>query len=119
MQLQTSQFFSQPVNTADFIEVLTSEINGQPFGYRVVGHDAGPQIVVAGICASAASVFDRLLSIPSLGWIRGSLANWACCRPSDRSTSPWFCRGPGHLSPSHATFASPTTEFCARAPDWA
>ena len=55
------------------VEVLTTERTGNRFGYRLVGASAGPQIVVAGTCSSAEKVFDRMLSIPTLPWMRGNL----------------------------------------------
>lgn len=60
---------------ADFgyIEALTATAKGTVIGYRLVGASAGPQLVVAGICPSSEHVFDRLLSIPTLPWMRGSL----------------------------------------------
>ena len=56
-----------------YVEVLTTERAGSPFGYRLVGASPGPQIVVAGYCSSAELVFDRLLSNPTLAWICGNL----------------------------------------------
>ena len=62
-----------PDATAGFVDVLTTENNGRVFGYRLTGATAGPCIVVAGSCGSAMPVFERLLSIPTLPWMRGSL----------------------------------------------
>ena len=56
-----------------YVEVLTTERAGSPFGYRLVGPTPGPQIVVAGFCSSAERVFDHLLSNPTLAWMRGNL----------------------------------------------
>ncbi len=56
-----------------YVEIMATEQTGTSFGYRLVGASAGPQIVVAGICPSAAQVFVRLLAIPSLPWMRGNL----------------------------------------------
>lgn len=55
------------------IEIFTTGRTGTVFGYRLVGALPGPQLVVAGICPAAARVFDRLLSIPTLPWMRGNL----------------------------------------------
>lgn len=56
-----------------YVEVMTNEKTGMAFGYRLTGASAGPQLVVAGTCPSAEKVFDRLLAIPSLPWMRGNL----------------------------------------------
>lgn len=56
-----------------YIAALTATAKGTVIGYRLVGASAGPQLVVAGICPSSEHVFDRLLSIPTLPWMRGSL----------------------------------------------
>ncbi|MBY6057165.1 hypothetical protein [Leisingera daeponensis] len=63
------------LSEADFgyTEALTAAADGTVLGYRLVGASAGPQLVVAGICPSTEHVFDRLLSIPTLPWMRGSL----------------------------------------------
>lgn len=56
-----------------FVEVLATRHDGIPFGYRFQGHRSGPQLVVAGLCPSAAGVFDRIIQIPTLPWMRGTL----------------------------------------------
>lgn len=58
---------------AGFVEILTNDRDGTPFGYRLRGNAAGPQLVVAGFCPMAMPIFDRLLSIPTLPWMRGTL----------------------------------------------
>lgn len=63
---------SQKVS-AGFVEVLTSRATGVQIGYRLIGAKAGPQLVAAGTCDIAESVFHRVLSIPSLPWMRGNL----------------------------------------------
>lgn len=54
-------------------EVFTTQTTGSIFGYRVVGTKVGPQVVVAGCRAEAKDVFERLLAIPTLPWLRGNL----------------------------------------------
>ena len=58
---------------AGYVEVLSTERTGTAYGYRLFGAQAGPQVVVAGSCSEAEQVFDRLLAIPTLPWIRGNL----------------------------------------------
>lgn len=58
---------------AGYVEVLTTSNNGGVFGYRLKGASAGPQVVAAGVCPSAEQVFERLLRIPTLPWMRGAL----------------------------------------------
>lgn len=60
-------------NESGFVEVLTTARTGTAFGCRLVGAKPGPQLAVAGVCPSAEIVFDRLLSIPTLPWLRGNL----------------------------------------------
>lgn len=56
-----------------FVEVLATEREGIPYGYRLRGHRSGPQLVVAGLCPAAREVFGRILHIPTLPWMRGTL----------------------------------------------
>ena len=56
-----------------FLEVFTTEATGEPYAYRLLGVRRGPQLAIAGHGAPADAVFDRLLSIPSLPYIHGSL----------------------------------------------
>lgn len=56
-----------------YIDVLTSKNSGTIHGYLLIGANAGPQVVVAGMCSYAVEVFDRLLSTPTLPWMRGNL----------------------------------------------
>ena len=67
------QWNNATAHDAGFVEVLASERTGAPFGYRLQGTKAGPQLVVAGVCPFAEDVFDRILRIPTLPWIRGTL----------------------------------------------
>ncbi len=59
--------------SAKFVEALTSDKTGEVYGYRLKGRSPGPQVVVAGSFSSASEVYDRLLQIPSLPWMRGSI----------------------------------------------
>ncbi|GGE48835.1 hypothetical protein [Actibacterium pelagium] len=56
-----------------YLEVFTTQRTGTEFGYRIVGAKPGPQVVVAGHCTSTVKVFERLLAIPTLPWMRGNL----------------------------------------------
>lgn len=56
-----------------YLEVFSTQRTGKVFGYRLVGASAGPQLVVAGHCEASSDVFERLLDIPTLPWIRGNL----------------------------------------------
>jgi len=42
-------------------------------GFRVGGHFAGPNALVSGHAELTRPVFQRLLLIPTLGWLRGNL----------------------------------------------
>lgn len=56
-----------------WVEVLTDAATGATVGFHIDGHHAGPRLVVAGFNPVAGLTFDRLLSLPTLGWMRGSL----------------------------------------------
>lgn len=55
------------------VDVLTTSDSGDVLGYKLIGQAPGPQLTVIGACASADQAFDRLLSIPTLPWMRGNL----------------------------------------------
>ena len=63
----------KPEGDSTFVDVLTCETSGIPFGYRLIGAAPGPQVVVAGIGRIAEQVFDGLMAIPTLPWMRGTL----------------------------------------------
>ena len=56
-----------------YIQVLTTDAEGAVLGYRFMGTRAGPHLVVAGHDAMAQEVFDRLIAIPTLPWMRGCI----------------------------------------------
>lgn len=60
-------------NGCSFVNVLTTQSTGAIFGYRLQGAAAGPQLVVAGTCSNAVAAFDRILRIPTLPWMKGTL----------------------------------------------
>lgn len=59
--------------TVGQIDPLTITSTNLVIGHRLIGASAGPQLVVAGVCPSADEVFQRILSIPTLPWMRGNL----------------------------------------------
>jgi hypothetical protein len=56
-----------------FVEVLNDARDARPFGYKIAGARPGPTVVVAGYAPVAHDIFDRLLNLPTLPWLRGSL----------------------------------------------
>ena len=58
---------------ARHVEVLTSPFNGQIVGYKFVGARPGPTLLVAGHAPHAGLIFDRLMDLPTLPWLRGTL----------------------------------------------
>ncbi len=64
--------FVAPDTSAPFADVFTAE-NGALLGYRLGGHIAGPRVLVVGHDPIAAPVFDRLMALPTLGWLYGEL----------------------------------------------
>ncbi|MBV2361304.1 hypothetical protein KUH32_16185 [Thalassococcus sp. CAU 1522] len=55
-----------------FVEILTAD-GGDIVGYRLGGARPGPSLMVAGYAPLALQVFDRLLALPTLPWLRGTL----------------------------------------------
>lgn len=56
-----------------FVEVLSCRQGARPFGFRVGGVRPGPTVVVAGYAPDSAVIYDRLLDLPTLPWLRGTL----------------------------------------------
>lgn len=56
-----------------FVEVLNDARDARPFGYKIGGARPGPTVVVAGYAPVAHDIYDRLLKLPTLPWLRGSL----------------------------------------------
>ncbi|SPH24984.1 hypothetical protein DEA8626_04016 [Defluviimonas aquaemixtae] len=56
-----------------YVEVLSDVRDGRPFGLRVGGIRPGPTAVVAGYSPIARDIYGRLLELPSLSRLRGSL----------------------------------------------
>ncbi|MEJ6404929.1 hypothetical protein [Yoonia sp. 2307UL14-13] len=55
------------------VDVMTAAERDAPLGYRLGGFRAGPSLVVTGCDRVAEAVFDRLLAVPTLAWMRGRL----------------------------------------------
>lgn len=55
------------------VEVLTSRTGRAVLGYHIGGFRPGPRLLVAGHDPVASLVYDRLLALPTLGWMRGKL----------------------------------------------
>ncbi|WP_131802285.1 hypothetical protein [Yoonia tamlensis] len=60
-------------NSAAFVEVLTTNQQGKPFGLKFGGAFAGPNVLVAGHRPLTSMVCDRLLQLPTIHWMRGTL----------------------------------------------
>ncbi|SPF81662.1 hypothetical protein [Pseudoprimorskyibacter insulae] len=58
---------------AQHLEVLTAEFSGEPVGYVYRGARPGPNVLVVGDGLGAQMVFDRVLNMPALAKLRGSL----------------------------------------------
>lgn len=56
-----------------FVEVLDHSRDARAFGYRIGGARPGPTVVVAGYAPVAPGIYDRLLKLPTLPWMRGTL----------------------------------------------
>lgn len=58
---------------AALVDVITDAVQSAPLGYEICGAFAGPTLLVAGHSAVAENVFDRLIKLPSLAWMHGTL----------------------------------------------
>lgn len=56
-----------------FVEVLNQACDARAFGYKIGGSRPGPTVVVAGYAPVANDIYERLLDLPTLPWLRGSL----------------------------------------------
>ena len=64
---------TQTDTDAGFVEVLTTKSTGEVYGYRLTGAAPGPVLVAAGHCDAAEALFERIMRIPTLPWMRGTL----------------------------------------------
>ena len=64
---------SMDVDTPPLVDVLTSQSGSKIIGYRIGGFNPGPNLLVAAHDPVAALVYDRLMLLPTLCWMRGSL----------------------------------------------
>lgn len=55
------------------VEFLTNDRGTATLGFRIGGFNAGPDVLVAGHTPIANLVYDRLLLLPTLAWMRGRL----------------------------------------------
>jgi hypothetical protein len=60
-------------NEIPLVEVLTTKTGSDVFGFRITGFYTGPSVLVAGHALIADQVYARLMQIPTLGWMRGTL----------------------------------------------
>lgn len=58
---------------SSLVHILTSPWSGSTIGYRVGGFNAGPSVLVECCDPVAPLVYDRLLRLPTLAWMRGTL----------------------------------------------
>lgn len=59
--------------SAALVDVITDAAQEAPLGYEICGAFAGPTLLVAGHAAVADLVYDRLMKLPTLGWMHGTL----------------------------------------------
>tara|TARA_R100000935_G_scaffold11029_1_gene22081 strand:- start:392 stop:811 length:420 start_codon:yes stop_codon:yes gene_type:complete len=58
---------------AALVDVITDTAQGASLGYEICGAFAGPTLLVAGHTAIADLVYDRLMKLPTLAWMHGTL----------------------------------------------
>lgn len=59
--------------SAALVDVITDTTQEAPLGYEICGAFAGPTLLVAGHTAVADLVYDRLMKLPTLAWMHGTL----------------------------------------------
>ena len=70
MNIANTHLFEDQV---PMIEVLTTDNGRHVLGYNIGGFYPGPKVLVAGHDPVASRVYERLVQLPTLGWMRGSL----------------------------------------------
>lgn len=55
------------------VEILTSTLSKNTIGYRIGGARPGPNIIVSCFSPVAGGVLDRLMSLPTIPWLRGTI----------------------------------------------
>ncbi|SMX46604.1 hypothetical protein [Actibacterium lipolyticum] len=56
-----------------FVKTLSAGNTAAPLGYCIGGTRPGPYVLVSGHSTISDSVYERLLAIPTLSWMRGKL----------------------------------------------
>lgn len=77
-QIMATQIQKHAVPVSDqpgcrFVEVLNDPRDARPYGFRIGGTRPGPTVVVSGHSQIAGEIYERLLELPTLPWVRGSL----------------------------------------------
>jgi len=65
--------FANPVPALPLAHVLTLDHVDTPVGYSIGGFQSGPELVAMGHGMAAGAVYERLMRIESLNWLRGRL----------------------------------------------
>lgn len=73
MTYATKKIASEAQPASRFVEVLTTEISGEPLGYRYGGSFPGPNALIAARSALIEPLSDRLCQLPTLPWMWGKL----------------------------------------------
>lgn len=68
-----TRFKTGILTESGYIQVLTTNAEGTVLGCRFMGTRAGPHLVLAGHDGMAQELFDRLIAIPTLPWMRGCI----------------------------------------------
>ncbi|WP_439153727.1 hypothetical protein [Yoonia sp.] len=71
--MQNLNIAQQGQAATNMAEVLTLPHWQGPVGYRLGGYRPGPTIAVTGHSPVADIVYDRLLRVPTLAWMRGTM----------------------------------------------
>lgn len=80
---------------AKYVDVITSQQGGHVTGYRLQGSRPGPNLLVAGFSPCADAIYDRLLNLPTLPWLRGTLSMLLLDTPNISDRSVTELTGPG------------------------
>ena len=58
---------------SNFVEILTSDKSAIVIGYRIGGSNTGPNIWVTGSKRITTPIYECLLRLPTLPWMRGTI----------------------------------------------
>ena len=71
--MNRQSFHKAKTNISSLVEVVPSTLDDEIGAYRLGGYFSGPSVMLLGHDTAADLVFDRLLCLPTLAWMRGKM----------------------------------------------